>query len=52
MATIALTGRDGGESGRLADVHLNVPHENPQRVQEVQQTMLHLICELVERSVR
>jgi D-sedoheptulose 7-phosphate isomerase len=50
MVTIALTGRDGGESGRLADVHLNVPDHDPQRVQEVQQTVLHLICELVERA--
>jgi phosphoheptose isomerase len=50
MTTIALTGRDGGESGRLADVHVNVPGDNPQRVQEVQQTILHLICELVERA--
>jgi D-sedoheptulose 7-phosphate isomerase len=50
MTTIALTGRDGGESGRLADVHVNVPEADPQRVQEVQQTILHLICELVERA--
>ncbi len=48
LTTVALTGRDGGESGRLADVHVNVPDANPQRVQEVQQTMLHLICEIVE----
>lgn len=50
LTTIALTGRDGGESGRLADVHVNVPDSNPQRVQEVQQTILHLLCELVERT--
>lgn len=50
MATIALTGGNGGDSGRLADVHVNVPDGNPQRVQEVQQTILHLICELVERA--
>lgn len=50
MTTVALTGRDGGESGRLADVHVNVPGADPQRVQEVQQTVLHLICELVERA--
>ena len=50
LTTIALTGRDGGESGRLADVHVNVPDANPQRVQEVHQTILHLICELVERG--
>ncbi len=51
LTTIALTGRDGGESGRLADVHVNVPDGNPQRVQEVQQTILHVICELVERRL-
>ena len=50
LTTIALTGRDGGESGRLADVHVNVPDSNPQRVQEVHQTILHLLCELVERT--
>ena len=50
LVTIALTGGDGGESGRLADVHVNVPDANPQRVQEVQQTILHLLCELVERT--
>jgi D-sedoheptulose 7-phosphate isomerase len=49
LVTIALTGGDGGDSGRLADVHVNVPETNPQRVQEVQQTVLHVICELVER---
>jgi D-sedoheptulose 7-phosphate isomerase len=51
LTTIALTGGDGGESGRLADVHVNVPDGNPQRVQEVQQTILHVICELVERRL-
>ncbi len=50
LRTVALTGRDGGESGRLAEVHVNVPADNPQRVQEVQQTILHIVCELVERS--
>ncbi|MCC7008780.1 MAG: SIS domain-containing protein [Acidobacteria bacterium] len=51
LITIALTGRDGGESGRLADVHVNVPDRNPQRVQEAHQVILHLICELVERTL-
>ena len=44
-------GRRRRGSGRLADVHVNVPDGNPQRVQEVQQTVLHLICELVERGL-
>jgi D-sedoheptulose 7-phosphate isomerase len=50
LTTVALTGKDGGESGKLADVHVNVPDANPQRVQEVHQTILHVICELVERG--
>jgi D-sedoheptulose 7-phosphate isomerase len=50
MTTIALTGGDGGESGRLADVHVNVPDGSPDRVQEVHRTILHVICEIVERE--
>jgi D-sedoheptulose 7-phosphate isomerase len=48
MRTIALTGRDGGEAGRLADVHVNVPDESTARVQEVHITLIHAICEIVE----
>jgi D-sedoheptulose 7-phosphate isomerase len=46
--TIALTGRDGGEAGRLADVHVNVPDACTARVQEVHITLIHAICEIVE----
>jgi len=48
LKTIALTGADGGQSGHLADVHVNVPDENPARVQEVHRTILHVMCELIE----
>lgn len=48
LKTIALTGRDGGALGRLADVHVNVPDESTARVQEVHRTLIHAICELVE----
>ena len=51
LTTIALTGRDGGEAGRLADVHLNVPDASTARVQEVHRTILHVICELVENGL-
>ncbi len=51
LKTIALTGRDGGRVGAAADIHVNVPDENTARVQEVHRTLLHVICELVERSV-
>ena len=48
LRTIALTGRDGGEAGRLAEVHVNVPDDCTARVQEVHITLIHAICEIVE----
>ena len=51
LQTIALTGNDGGAVGRAAAIHLNVPSANTARVQEVHRTLLHVICDLVERSV-
>jgi D-sedoheptulose 7-phosphate isomerase len=48
MVTVALTGRDGGAAGRIADIHVNVPDESTARVQEVHGTLIHVICELVE----
>jgi D-sedoheptulose 7-phosphate isomerase len=50
LRTIALTGRDGGALGTLADIHINVPSESTPRVQEVHRTLLHVICDLVERA--
>jgi D-sedoheptulose 7-phosphate isomerase len=49
--TVALTGRDGGRIGRVADVHLNVPHDDTARVQEAHITLGHILCELVERAM-
>ena len=48
LQTVALTGRDGGEAGRLAGIHINVPDERTARVQEVHITLIHAICEIVE----
>jgi D-sedoheptulose 7-phosphate isomerase len=48
LRTIALTGRDGGEAGRLAEIHINVPDDCTARVQEVHRTLIHAICEIVE----
>ena len=48
LKTVALTGRDGGTVGRTADIHVNVPDENTQRVQEVHQTLIHVLCEVIE----
>jgi D-sedoheptulose 7-phosphate isomerase len=50
LQTIAVTGRDGGTVGRSAAIHVNVPSDDTARVQEVHRTLLHVICDLVERS--
>jgi phosphoheptose isomerase len=50
LQTVALTGRDGGAVGRAAAIHINVPSSSTARVQEVHRTLLHVICDMVERS--
>jgi len=50
LRTVALTGRDGGRIGPLAEVHVNVPSESTARVQEVHRTLIHAFCGLVERA--
>lgn len=52
LVTIALTGRDGGSIGRAAGIHVNVPDDSTARVQEVHGTLIHAICELVEREAQ
>jgi D-sedoheptulose 7-phosphate isomerase len=51
MVTIALTGRDGGEAGSLATVHVNVPSDVTARIQEVHRTWIHAVCEWVEEDL-
>ena len=51
MRTIALSGRDGGTVGQAVDIHINVPDPSTPRVQEAHRTLIHAICELVEREL-
>lgn len=51
LTTVALTGRDGGAAGAAADIHINVRSTSTARVQEVHRTLLHAVCELVEREL-
>jgi D-sedoheptulose 7-phosphate isomerase len=51
LRTIAMTGRDGGTVGREVDIHINVPEPSTARVQEAHRTLIHAICELVEREL-
>ncbi|MGH9176417.1 MAG: D-sedoheptulose-7-phosphate isomerase [Vicinamibacterales bacterium] len=51
MVTIALTGRDGGDAGKLASIHVNVPETRTAVVQEVHTTILHVWCELIDEGL-
>jgi D-sedoheptulose 7-phosphate isomerase len=50
LITVALTGR-GGEAGKIARLHVRVDEERTARIQEVHATLLHAICELVEKDL-
>lgn len=50
LVTVALTGR-GGKAGSIATHHIAVQEARTARVQEVHATVLHVICELVERDL-
>lgn len=50
LTTVALTG-SGGAAGSLATHHIAVNEARTARIQEVHSTVLHVICELVEREL-
>jgi D-sedoheptulose 7-phosphate isomerase len=51
LKTVAFTGGSGGPIGAAADVHVNVPHALTPRVQEVHRTLIHAVCDLIEREL-
>jgi D-sedoheptulose 7-phosphate isomerase len=51
MRVVALTGRGGGEMGKLlgpGDVHICVPHSQTARIQEVHLLTLHCLCDGID----
>lgn len=48
---IGLLGRDGGAIAPLCDPALVVPAHATERIQEAHITLIHLLCELVEREL-
>ncbi|MCX5700117.1 MAG: D-sedoheptulose 7-phosphate isomerase [Candidatus Omnitrophica bacterium] len=48
--TIALTGGDGGELAKIADISLIVPSSVTARIQEAHIVIGHIICELIEEE--
>lgn len=51
IATVVLTGADGGRVAPLADVCIQVPSNDTAHVQEVCMHLAHSICALVERTL-
>ena len=51
LKTVAFTGRDGGAMGAMVDVHVNVPNTVTARIQEVHRSLIHAVCQLVERDL-
>ena len=51
LKTLVLTGSDGGEVLKVADLSLLVPSHNTPRVQEVHIMIGHIICELAEEEL-
>lgn len=49
--TIGLTGRDGGQMKGLCAEALVVPSAATERIQEGHITIIHLLCELIERML-
>ncbi len=54
MRIVALTGKGGGEVGRILqerDVHICVPHERTARIQEVHLLTIHCLCDAIDNTL-
>ena len=51
LVTVALTGQAGGEAGRVADLTIRVPSDDPQHVQEAHLAIGHALCAAVEQRL-
>ncbi|MEK6479127.1 D-sedoheptulose 7-phosphate isomerase [Catalinimonas sp. 4WD22] len=52
MKVVALTGKDGGKLGPLADIEIRVPHQGfADRVQEIHIKVIHILILLIEKQV-
>ncbi|MEJ2200832.1 MAG: D-sedoheptulose 7-phosphate isomerase [Desulfuromonadaceae bacterium] len=49
--TIGLLGRDGGAIAPLVDLNLTVPVQDTPRIQEAHLTIIHILCDLVEKDL-
>lgn len=52
IKTIALTGKNGGQLGPIADVEICVPHDGyADRIQEIHIKVIHIFIRLIEKKI-
>ncbi|WP_455756695.1 D-sedoheptulose 7-phosphate isomerase [Sulfurimonas sp.] len=51
ILTVALSGRDGGEMAKIADIALVVPSDSTPRIQESHILIGHIICDIIEKEI-
>ena len=51
IKTIGLLGKNGGKAKSMANIDIIIPSGNTPRIQEAHLTILHIICELVEKRL-
>lgn len=52
IKTVALTGKDGGQLGPMADIEIRVPHRGyADRIQEIHIKVIHIFMLLIEKKV-
>ncbi|HJX45584.1 MAG TPA: SIS domain-containing protein [Patescibacteria group bacterium] len=51
IKTVVLTGKNGGELAKIADIVIKVPSDDVARIQEVHTTVGHIICGIVEETL-
>ncbi len=51
IITVALTGRDGGEMAKIADIALVIPSNSTPRIQESHILIGHIVCDIIEKEI-
>ena len=51
IKTLALTGKDGGTLAGLTDYKIIIPSQQSQRIQEGHITIIHLWCDIIEKTL-
>lgn len=49
---ISLTGKKGGKLQTISNITIKVPSDQTPRIQEAHRTIIHIICDLVERQIK